>query len=80
MKLKELSDEKCIFIRIDRNASRKNRKFIEKNFELVKYRKNENLENLGCAKIKGAQNGSDARKLEGAKMKFRGARRLKAQK
>ena len=25
----------------------------------------ENLENLGCAKIKGARNGSDARKLEG---------------
>ena len=41
----------------------KNPEFIEKISNEQKFI--ENLENLGCAKIKGARNGSDARKLEG---------------
>ena len=44
-------------------------------------KKEENLEDLGCAKIKGARNGSDARKLEGReKLNFGGARKLEARK
>ena len=43
-------------------------KLIEKKLQKSKKnveKKNENFENLGCVKIKGARNGSDARKLEG---------------
>ena len=43
--------------------------------------KKENLEDLGCAKMKGARNGSDARKLGGArKMKFRGCAKIRGAK
>ena len=40
-------------------------------------KKIEIFENLGCAKIKGARNGSDARKLEGRENEISGVRENK---
>ena len=56
--------------------------YWKKIFDRAKYWKSiENLENLGCTKIKGARNGSDAQKFEGReRWKFGGARTLEARK
>ena len=74
--------KKCVYSRIDKRISQKNLKFIEKIFDWANYWKSiENLKNLGCAKIKGARNGSDEQKLEGReKWNFGGARKLEARK
>ena len=64
--------KKFVYSSIDKKISPQNLKFIEKIFDWANYWKFiENLKNLGGGKIKGARNGSDARKLEAQKLKAR---------
>ena len=67
--------KKWVYSRVDHKVFPRNLKLIEKKLQMTKML--ETIENLGYAKIKGARNGSDARKLDGCeKWNFGGARKL----